>query len=613
MANGKKRKSDNKEKSEINSPKVSKRSVRPRSASNESKQTKKQEKKVVETEKVQLKINVDQVKSTNNKKRKQNPERTVVQVLEDDELVTMDVQGIDTEYGSEDNGEESLRSDSDEESSNEDVEGNERTESINNNATALDGRRGNRIVSEDEESICDSQADTIKEGDQLLELGMSDEEDGALKDEEFAMFEKWEKYLEMKKKKELKKKTDEKGETSRAKAKPADKKIKKKKTAEPKKGTLMSITSPSETTIYKTAVRKSGEVMRQSSSSEEDIDTSEDNLDDLINQFTGSQRIEEDDQRKNEEFEEESMEPRENLERKFIEQEEEHDRRRPEVSRPVEDPIRIVERRAEQRIRDAEKGKARIYEVSGKDLFNSAALIDEDFELIESQVSEKMIEKIVNNEYVNFAKLLPKDKLVIEEEDRYQMFCNKKGETFWAPPEKSSGSINSIEKWDEAFRVFSKIYSKFKPERACELVEYSQLIHTAASTFVWANVYNYDRHFRLFLSKHSERKWGIILQQAWMIYLCEKIPHSNQNPTNRPSSSDGSRRTGKICYKFNKGRCNFGYNCKFDHRCGICMRFGHGATTCRKITNPNDSDRESFGKGKYFDKDKDQQSYKQRK
>ena len=39
------------------------------------------------------------------------------------------------------------------------------------------------------------------------------------------------------------------------------------------------------------------------------------------------------------------------------------------------------------------------------------------------------------------------------------------------------------------------------------------------------------------------------------------------------------------CRKFNRGKCNFGLSCKFDHHCAYkpCNKFGHSILNCRKL------------------------------
>ena len=64
--------------------------------------------------------------------------------------------------------------------------------------------------------------------------------------------------------------------------------------------------------------------------------------------------------------------------------------------------------------------------------------------------------------------------------------------------------------------------------------------------------------------------------------------------TSNYSGNNSSRNKPRnICYKYNRGRCTFGFNCKFDHKCAICGKWGHGAFYCRKASGAEHE--------KYFD------------
>ena len=53
---------------------------------------------------------------------------------------------------------------------------------------------------------------------------------------------------------------------------------------------------------------------------------------------------------------------------------------------------------------------------------------------------------------------------------------------------------------------------------------------------------------------------------------------NNGQKTNEP----GVTKSKKLCCGFNKGKCTYGSKCKFDHRCGMCNRYEHGAHNCKK-------------------------------
>ena len=150
-------------------------------------------------------------------------------------------------------------------------------------------------------------------------------------------------------------------------------------------------------------------------------------------------------------------------------------------------------------------------------------MVDESFQLVAAHMDESVHQKIVNSEFVDFSLLLPRDRISRAEDGRMELI-NKDGRTYFVPAieRDNHNVISNFPRWEQAFRVFSDIYTRAFPNRAAELIQYNHLIHTVSLSFSWENVYNYDRDFRLHLARNPTHSWGIILQQAWTVRLKDK-------------------------------------------------------------------------------------------
>ena len=129
------------------------------------------------------------------------------------------------------------------------------------------------------------------------------------------------------------------------------------------------------------------------------------------------------------------------------------------------------------------------------------------------------------------------------------------------------------------------------------------MIHMAANSAPWENVAAYDRDLRRHMARHPLRSWGIILQQAWTVHI-KDTGRNFRGETSRNERERTPNRKKDLCWRFNKGKCSYGLNCKFDHRCGVCNKFGHGAQSCRKLgldrnSYPDKSDRMEKRQDKY--------------
>ena len=258
-------------------------------------------------------------------------------------------------------------------------------------------------------------------------------------------------------------------------------------------------------------------------------------------------------------------------------------------------PEPTPDERADRIVKDTELAHARVFPITGNDqVMNPSgglrmAQIDKSYITVGGHVDEILYQKIKKGEYVDFSKLVPHYRVAIEDEQRLEMVI-KGGQTFYVPV-NNCPAINSFVRWEQAFRVYANIYIKENPHRSSELIEYNHVIHTISSSYSWENVYQYDKDFRIHMSCNPEPSLSIILQQAWSLYLKDKINHSDvHTPTG--TSHD---RVNEPCRRYNQSGCSFRASCKYDHKCSYCFKFGHSILTSRKLIADRERNKSTGG------------------
>ena len=126
--------------------------------------------------------------------------------------------------------------------------------------------------------------------------------------------------------------------------------------------------------------------------------------------------------------------------------------------------------------------------------------MDEEYLVIGGHVDSNLQQKIIDFEYVDFARLLPKDRITKLDNHRFKLVV-RGGSTFFSPvSEHESTNIVNFSKWEQAFRIYSNVLTRAYPGKASELIQYNHIIYMASLSFAWENVYNYDQEFRIYIS-----------------------------------------------------------------------------------------------------------------
>ena len=283
--------------------------------------------------------------------------------------------------------------------------------------------------------------------------------------------------------------------------------------------------------------------------------------------------------------------------------------------------LKDAQRRAEKTLLEAEKFRAQVEppgmyqsEFEGKIEENRRSLdildigkgvSDDDFFHLTCHIDPSLIHKIEKGKFVELEKLLPKEKLGRNSEDNRLEWVQRDGGTYLVPAQKDN-KISSFRKWEQAFRGYATIYCGANPHRSKEIWQYITVINTAASSYLWDNMYNYDITFRHLMAFNPQRSWAVTYNQMWNLSMRDPLPKNNGKTgfvshysgggyVNTKGYSNGAsgtnsnpmqvrRNKSDYCWNFNKGvPCKFGAKCKFIERCKYCDSPSHGDNACVKL------------------------------
>ena len=360
------------------------------------------------------------------------------------------------------------------------------------------------------------------------------------------------------------------------------------------------VKSPSDTTIYRPALRKESPVANGKT------------MLNRISNFVESIRNEEASTSRGQQFSRQLNDS-------------DHDNEGEQTQFAVASQIRIpgldeAQKRAQDAVVEAEKFKATveqpgmIIDTNIAPLNVGTGLSDDDFFHLTCHIEPQLISKIERGEYVELEKLLHKERGVVKhrfDKNRLEWVQSSDG-TFLQPVNDRENRITGLRKWEQAFRVYVTIYCGANPNRAKEIWQYIAIINSAASSVPWENVYEYDIIFRRLMAFNPARSWAVTYTQLWNICMRDTSgsSHGNTGSSNNRNnfrsknywnsnnnnfggqSNSNSRQKPKsdYCWSFNKEvKCKFGPKCRFIERCSYCDATSHGVISCPKLAKKNGS------------------------
>ena len=79
--------------------------------------------------------------------------------------------------------------------------------------------------------------------------------------------------------------------------------------------------------------------------------------------------------------------------------------------------------------------------------------VDEQYRLMGTNIDQSLKAKILNFEYVDFARLIPKDRIT-KEDNLHMELVSTGGSTFFVPvSDRKTSGITSFSRWEQAFRI----------------------------------------------------------------------------------------------------------------------------------------------------------------
>ena len=252
-------------------------------------------------------------------------------------------------------------------------------------------------------------------------------------------------------------------------------------------------------------------------------------------------------------------------------------------------PADRAKEEANRQVIEAERMKLNLDPPPGRYQLPYSDVVDDEFFHITCHVDQALMAKIQLGQFVELEKLLIKDRPFTKNSENRLGMYSKDGVMYFAPAEKEQ-KIGNVRKWEQALRVYTAIYSKANPERAAEIWQYVYVINSAAASYHWDNVAEYDFTFRQLMGTYPARSWAKTYLQAWN--LCMRDP-LNRNVSNYSNQQKTNSNRDNNCWLFNKGKCNDKNCTRGDHQCSYCGKWGHGMHVCCKCKKAGKGDGQS--------------------
>ena len=213
----------------------------------------------------------------------------------------------------------------------------------------------------------------------------------------------------------------------------------------------------------------------------------------------------------------------------------------------------------------------------------------------------KLVERIHNNEYVDFAELPPAKgrSRTPAPVGEGQILVLQAGDVT-----PSRRAIPELATWIQCYGIYVAVLTSRQPHRSTELMAYQSIVAKASARYKWPSWVIYDQSFRQEMASTPGQSWARVDPTIYSLCFygqnvstenwcpnCQTMDHLAQECPVRgkkrswATAADSPKQVGRgdVCLKFNcfQGDCKFGRTCRFRHVCSVC-REPHPASHCKK-------------------------------
>jgi hypothetical protein len=220
--------------------------------------------------------------------------------------------------------------------------------------------------------------------------------------------------------------------------------------------------------------------------------------------------------------------------------------------------------------------------IGGVQVCESPASQPSMFDSVSAHIPLKIKEKVWAGEYIDMSLMLKSGKDLVYDSQLNGELAVKGGQL--TVLQQKHNQIKNIHTWTSAFINFMSIMLEKWPGKAQVYLKYMHVIRLAASRVSNLGWVSYDEQFHLRKARVPQSSWADVDVELWLLYVsAPDSPFLTEWDKNehRDFSSDMSKKGIRTCWGYNKGRCTYGNNCRFIHKCSECYG-NHPLSACSK-------------------------------